>query len=111
MRLDYAHALVDVHRYDDAMAHLAITAAQRPRDPTVHVLRGEVLLNRGNLAGAADEYSKALELNRDLTWALHGLGRVYLAEGRRQEATAALQRALIIDPAFQPARDVLAAIR
>jgi tetratricopeptide (TPR) repeat protein len=111
MRLDYAHALVDARRYDDAMAHLEIAAAQRPRDPTVHVLRGEVLLNRANLPEAADEYSKALDLDRDLTWALHGLGRVYLAEGRRSEATAALHRALIIDPSFQPARDLLAAIR
>jgi tetratricopeptide (TPR) repeat protein len=107
MRIDYAHALLNARRFDEASVELTAVAGVRPRDPVVHLLMGELLLTRGDLAGAEREYSTSFDLDNGQLWALLGLGRVYAAEGQKERAVASWRRALAIDPGFQAARDAL----
>ena len=109
MRIDYAHALMNAHRYDDAFAEITVAETVRPHDPVLHLLKGELFFVQGNLPAAGREFSASFDLDNRQVWALLGLGRVYAAEGQVDQAAAAWRHALAIDPTFQPARDALAA--
>ena len=109
--MDLAHALAMVHRNEEAMTYLAVAAARRPGDPAVPLVRGDIYLDWGNLEAAARQYGAALELDPRQKWALLGLGRVYLAERRRADALAVLQRALKIDPSFEPAFTLIGSVK
>ena len=62
-------------------------------------------------ARAMDEFQKAIDLKSDFKEAYHSLGFTYLMTGKLDEAKAAAEKALEIDSNYQPARELLDAIR
>jgi tetratricopeptide (TPR) repeat protein len=109
MRIDYAHALINAHRYEEAFAEITVAETVRPHDPVLHLLKGELFFVQGNLPAAGREFSASFDLDNRQVWALLGLGSVYASVGQADQAAAAWRRALAIDPTFQPARDALPA--
>ncbi|KIT14688.1 TPR repeat-containing protein YfgC precursor [Jannaschia aquimarina] len=67
--------------------------AARPQDPYWHELRGQILLESRNAAGAVASYQRAASLAPREPLIRAGLGRALLAAGRPQDALAALQAA------------------
>jgi Tfp pilus assembly protein PilF len=111
LRINLAHALVKAGRYTEALVQLRTAVAQRPLDPTAHLLLGEAYRNQRDFAGAAREYLRCVELDPNQVWAFYGLGRVYAVQERNAEAATAWRHALEIDPTFQPASAALNSLR
>ncbi len=91
---------VALHRKPDARgARAAIDAlvAKRPNDPFLHDLRGQILLESRDTAGAVAAYKRAADLLPGNALILGGYGRALLAAGR-PEALKILKRAHDIDP-------------
>lgn len=91
---------VAYHRRPDpkaARAEIDRLAAKRPEDPFVHELRGQILLESRDVAGAVAAYGRAAALAPDNALILAGQGRALLAAGRG-EALAVLRRARDRDP-------------
>ena len=91
---------VAYHRRPDAKAARAEIdrlAAKRPKDPFVHELRGQILLESRDIAGAVAAYGRAAELAPGHALILAGYGRALLAAGR-PEALDVLTRARARDP-------------
>jgi tetratricopeptide (TPR) repeat protein len=63
-----------------------------------HDLMARVLSDQGDLAGAFDAWSSALQLDPMRTSALKGLAFLYYRAGDREAAIEHLQRALDVDP-------------
>ena len=88
------------HRKPDAKAARAEIdrlAAKRPRDPFVHELRGQILLEARDVRGAIAAYGRAAELAPGNALILAGYGRALLA-AERPEALDVLRRARDRDP-------------
>jgi predicted Zn-dependent protease len=73
----------------------------QPEDPYYHELKGQMLLETGNAAGAVASYSAAVELAPREALLLAGLGRAQLALGTKsgnKSALASLEKARSRDP-------------
>lgn len=91
---------VALHRRPDAKAARAAIdrlAAKRPADPFVHELRGQILLESGDVPGAVGAYGRAADLAPGNALVLAGYGRALLAADR-DDALKVLQRARDLDP-------------
>ncbi len=91
MRSAIAH-----HRKPDArraLAEIDRLAALRPRDPFVHELRGQILLESRQAGAAVAAYKRASELAPGNALILGGYGRALLAAGNHSAARQALERA------------------
>ncbi|MBK8974937.1 MAG: tetratricopeptide repeat protein [Planctomycetes bacterium] len=75
----------------------------------VRILRGEILLHLHRLDAAREEFEAALATEPGAARAHAGLGRVYLQQGRHQEAARALQLAVQREPGNGVTRALLAA--
>lgn len=73
-------------------------AALRPNDPFVHELRGQILLESGDVRGAVSAYGRAAEIASRNALVLSGLGRSLLASGNHARALEVLSRARDRDP-------------
>lgn len=71
--------------------------AQRPQDPFLHDLRGEVLMDARQFGAAVNAYGRAVQLAPRDGLIQAGYGRALLAAGRVKEARGALERARAID--------------
>ncbi|MEM9032405.1 MAG: tetratricopeptide repeat protein, partial [Pseudomonadota bacterium] len=92
---------VAYHRRPDpeaARREIDRLAAKRERDPFVHELRGQILLESRDVSGAVAAYGRATELAPGHPLILAGYGRALLAAGRGSEALAVLERARDRDP-------------
>jgi mono/diheme cytochrome c family protein len=69
--------------------------------------RGLAYRKSGDLARALDDYTKAITLNPAYALAYSNRGSVYEAQGRKEEAIADFQVALLLDPSLVGARDGL----
>lgn len=88
-------------------AHTAIFI--RPRDPLANSLRAAVALEeKGDYAGAADEYRKLLDSHPDSILAWTNLGNAEMQRGRRTESEEAFRRALALDANSRDALNNLA---
>lgn len=67
-------------RPSEALVLLADAAARSPRSALVECVRGEVLLDGGNLPGARRSFERALSLDRGCRAARFGLARALVAE-------------------------------
>ena len=91
---------------DTALLERAWVASEKalrlsPDLAEAHLARGSLLSNMsGRLSPepAMREYRRALELNRNLAQAHHGLGTIYLHRGLLDKAVDEFQRTLAIDP-------------
>jgi tetratricopeptide (TPR) repeat protein len=86
---------------------MALSASARARNPQDQVWcrtqLGQLLFDRGRLAEAEEQYSRALELGPAYQPALTGLGRLRAAQQRFDEAIHAYRRSLEIAPTHDAA--------
>ncbi len=86
--------------------------ALNPRHVWAHILLGVAVYQQaGDAVEAETRLLQAIELAAQNKWACYYLGEVYRQEGRSDEAAAMYRRALEIDPAFESARERLAALK
>jgi len=74
------------------------TAKTSPSGPNTHNNMGDVYSRHGDLEKAAEEFSKAIELNPLYADAYHNLGITYIKMGETSKAADALQKSLQINP-------------
>ena len=92
---------IALHRRPDpkaARAEIDRLASMRPEDPFVHELRGQILLESRDVAGAVRAYGRAVQLAPRNALILAGLGRAQLAAGNATQALDVLSRARARDP-------------
>ena len=94
--------------FEGAIRLLDAKIGTRPRNlAQLNKLKGELALRAGDHERAEQVYREVLE-GRDLPWARLGLGKVYYASGRYQEAQALFQQLLEQNPRLTAAYDWLA---
>ena len=97
---------------DAYMAEYQRAIELNPEHASAHVLLGMAYYTRyGDVAMAEDEIYQALELSPRNQWAYLRLGNIYYQEGRMDEAAAAYERALEIDPDLETAQKRLSELR
>jgi tetratricopeptide (TPR) repeat protein len=90
---DYALALVQANRFDDAQASVEAALGADGDLPEAHVLRGELLARKQQWPEAAGEYRRALELRPDFGRAQLELARILAAQGDMPGAIEQLRAA------------------
>lgn len=83
---------------------------KRPDDFITNYIMGDVLLNKGDPAGAIPRFETAAKANPGSPLAATELGVAYSAAGRMPEAEAQFRRALKIDPGYTDALFNLASV-
>lgn len=74
-----------------AMAAIGQLVAMRPRDPFVHELHGQILLESRKASAAVAAYKRAVDLAPRNALILGGYGRALLAAGQNKAALRALE--------------------
>jgi tetratricopeptide (TPR) repeat protein len=92
---------------DEKMVHLTKTPLRI--DPSL--MRGYDAFNRGDLASAQTEYTRALQADPRNTDALHGLAAIALRQGQLDQAAAGYQKILEANPQDAAAMAALINIR
>jgi tetratricopeptide (TPR) repeat protein len=75
-----------------------------------HTLLGQLLAERGDMAGAIVSFEKALGIDADCFPALKGLARIRYQQGEREAARQLLQRAATLQPGDPVVAKVLASL-
>ena len=83
-----ARALVRLKRFDEANARIDHALSIYPEFARPHEVRGELLLAKGELSGAAEAFQQALHLDPKRQRARMQLGQVFMIMGRVEEAQA-----------------------
>ncbi len=84
-------------RTKKALAAVDRAIKARPKDPFLHDLKGEILMESRNFQAAANSYARAVQLAPRDALILAGHGRALLATGQIGKAKAALERSNAID--------------
>jgi tetratricopeptide (TPR) repeat protein len=79
---------------------ISVTSMQAPQNAKKAFERGQNFLKKGNKAGAAGEFSKAIESYPKYAEALAQLGDIYTNQGRNEEAKKLYGQAMEADPQF-----------
>jgi tetratricopeptide (TPR) repeat protein len=105
--VDWGLALDGLHQPEKALAKLRQAAAM---DPTAHVYSqiGKVYADQRQWKEAMEAFDTAQRIDPNFPVTYDYKGRVHLANNDPAGAIPECQRALAIDPAFQPARECLA---
>jgi len=110
-RLVLAQVLEAGGRYDEAMRQYREIASAHPKVAAPHFHVGALLHRRGDLAGAAAEYGKALKIDPEFAPALNNLAAVELTHNKAPaKAEALARRAVAVAPNNAAYRDTLAEI-
>lgn len=108
-------ALINAHlqrrEFDKALAAIDALAKKQPKEPLPLQLRGRVLLQKGDLAGARAAFEQALALDADYYEALAALSAVDVREGKASAAEQRLREAVKRKPANAPAWLLLADVK
>ncbi len=110
----YARSIAHYRKADLTAALQGIDAllAENPDDPYFHELRGQMLLENGHVADAAESYRRATDLASGTALLQVGYAQAALETGDREtlaEIVATLERALVTEPANARAWRLLAA--
>jgi tetratricopeptide (TPR) repeat protein len=94
-----AQLLMNLHRFDQALADAAqVTALLPANDPKGYLQRGDILQTKGDYPGAIAAYDEALRRDPK-NWLGYGARGVVLAQLREEDrALADLDRAIELDP-------------
>ena len=110
-RMGVAAALAASGRVDEALAAYDQISAEQPDFPFAHVKRGELLEQQDDVDGALAAFRTAVEVapeNADVKFTLaYALRRA----GLNEEAIAAFEAGLALDPNRQAAQEALDALR
>lgn len=82
----------------EALEWLERAASLEPPSPAFHVSYGWSLFDAADMPAARERFTKALSIKAGFAYALLGLGRVELAEGRPEEAVKHLEEAAAVAP-------------
>lgn len=102
--------LRDGGRAGEALTAFRQAAAQRPDKPHAYYEWGDLLLDRGEFAGAIEPLTTATGLSRDSAGVRAALGRALVGAGRPAEAVLAFEAALEVEPDTPAALGPLIAI-
>lgn len=91
-------ALLQLGRYEEAVASYDQALALRSADETSWCNRGHALYRLGRYPEALASYSQALKLEPDFDAAFYGKARVYAVSGYSQLAIEHLCRAIALSP-------------
>jgi adenylate cyclase len=72
--------------------------AASPRNPRLHLAKGEVLRAQGRPEEAIPQYETVLAFDRNSGWALFGLGHCKLMTGSMDEGISLLEKAVRLSP-------------
>jgi tetratricopeptide (TPR) repeat protein len=108
-RYNLALALIKQGKIDDALAHLRKSLDLRPT-AEAHATLADLLVRRGDLAGARAEVDASLKLASDYAAAHGTLGLLLVRERKLPEAESAFRRAAELDPGDAEARYQLATV-
>ena len=103
---DYGLAIGSLVRGDprEAAERIDMVVKERPNDPYVHEMRGEILMRGGRPDEALESYRKALALSGGGSAAMRGqIGAALLATGdptKVSDAIRELRRAVVADPRY-----------
>ena len=110
-RMGVAASLAALNRVDEALAAYEQISADQPDFPFAHIKRGELLEQQQDMDAALDAFRTAAEIapeNADVQFTLaYALRRAGLTD----EAIAAFEAGLALDPGRQAAQDALDALR
>ncbi len=99
-------------RHDQAIANTRRAIELNPSDADAHAYFANVLVFAGRAEKALDELETAMRLNPHYPeWYLQFLGRAYFVQRRYEEAEAAFERVVTINPGWPWAHLILAATR
>jgi tetratricopeptide (TPR) repeat protein len=91
--LDLTHALVSWEMRDEAQRELEAAVTKFPNDAAIHVLAGQLLVDRGEWQRALPFFERAHSLDSQNAAAVYGHGWLLHQLGRDEEAIGVLQRA------------------
>ena len=97
-RFNLALIHIKQHGLEHALPHLARTAELRPQFLEARLALGSVLAKLGNMSGAAEEFTAALDIDPSSAEALYHLAKTNMAQRRYRAAIGQLRRALKIRP-------------
>jgi serine/threonine-protein kinase len=83
------------------LRELAPLLTENPRDPGLHMERGNALYDREEWDAAAEAYRQAMALEPELAPAHYNLGLVYVHLGAPEKAVTEFERALGLRPGFE----------
>jgi tetratricopeptide (TPR) repeat protein len=92
---------------DRSVALLNQAAAAKPTDPEVWLFRGRYRVERGECAGAVDDFNQAARLTPDNAAVFASLGLAHLCAGNQSAARTAFQKSLQLDPNQPKVREYL----
>jgi tetratricopeptide (TPR) repeat protein len=96
-------------QWEEAVRHLSVAIAVRPRCYGVHNNLGVVLQRQGKLDEAAAAHREAIRLEPHRAWAYSNLGILLQQQGKFDEAIAAHRKATRLEPTLAPAHNNLGA--
>jgi predicted Zn-dependent protease len=100
--------LTTLGQKENAWQALANGLVHCPNSPSLHFLRGRLLLSENRLEEAISDLKKAAALRPDEASSSFALALTYSRLGRSTESRDALQAALIAEPGYPPALCTLA---
>ncbi|MCC7293174.1 MAG: sulfatase-like hydrolase/transferase [Phycisphaerales bacterium] len=95
---DMGIALHAAGRVDEAIATFRRALAQPLDSPYTHLQLGAALATKGDDEGAVKEYLAALQADPQIAAAHAALATIYAKTNRKEEALAAIQRAVELNP-------------
>ena len=98
-------------KFDAALAAVAAIEKKQPDKPLPHVLRGDVLVAKGDFAGARKSYDRALAIDSSYLPAVAGLARLDLIAKKPDDAKKRFEAFLQKDPKNVQALLVVANLR
>ncbi len=96
---------------DEAAHYLNQACRLRPESAPFHFNRANLLRRCGDKPAAELEYLEAIQCDPGLAEAYHGLGSLYLEDGRLEPADACLLKAINLKSGFVPALHDLGQLR
>jgi tetratricopeptide (TPR) repeat protein len=98
---------LDGQDYAKAISLLDAKIAEKSNNSDLRKLKGEILLNAGEIARAREVYESVLAI-RDMPWARLGLGKTLYLDNRYEEAQGEFQALIANQPSYTAAYDWLA---
>lgn len=106
VQMEIAEAYIRSAKNQDlgyAMTLLQQAAIADPKNPEVYILIGDAYTEKNDGTAAAENYNKALDLNKNLARALVRKGVLYKRSLNYESAQAEFENAIKIDSMFAPA--------
>jgi len=105
--LAQVRSLVSQKKYDDAFGRVRQYLSAHPGDAEARLLQGIIESRQGRTRQATETFRKLVVDHPDLPEPLNTLAVLYAAQGRFEEARAALERAVTVDPGYAVAQENL----